>query len=205
MEEEVKIVDLEEISEEKEIVPVDDDRQNELFFSKISEERLKSLASVIYQCVTRGKSINYICSLLGLTPSQVKMIQETEFYLESVHTLVEDDKSTVRDILRAHTAEVAEALLEQCKNGNVKAMSEFFKQLEKNSKFKDERQAAMDYIRDVLSAAGIKDKTERTREAIEASRKNSEPIDVEYEEIDDEEEDIELEEIEVEELELEDD
>lgn len=148
---------------------VDVKKENDLFFSKVEPARLKELCATIKACLQNNVSLLELSSMLGISPSQIKAIQNSVIYLETIQTLVADDAEMVRTIARASLPSITKTLVAKAKTGDHKSINLIMKSIGADRPPVSKEDAKTKGYMNALAQLGIKtlaqQNTEKIREA----------------------------------------
>ena len=170
-----KFLTIQERLKEKEMA-----YRNHLFKRTLTKDQIKDLSIIIYQCLQAGKPLDYIKQLTGLSVEQIHAIQTEPEYYRSIHSLVDEDARVTQTMLRSYKLEAVEALMKNVRKGNMAAIKEYFRLVDRDDKSAANKTQAMEeFWFDIFKKLGLKSKEDMNKEIIINARGDNASEDVE--------------------------
>jgi predicted transcriptional regulator len=165
---------------------LDVQKENDIFFSRVTTDRLQELAIIIADCRRTEVEISEIAEMLGITASQVAAIMKSDIYLQSVQTAVKDDADLVRTVMRPSLVKITQELIRKAEGGDHKSIALVMKTVGADKPEPEKKKDAMAGYKDMLAQLGIQSLQDKNNEKLKALA-SEEIIDAEYEKIEGEE------------------
>jgi hypothetical protein len=163
-----------------ELLVLESARRDEIFQSDLSIDKIKELSSIIFMCIASGKSDEDITRLTGLSQSQIDYVKTRPEYYRSIHQM-DNDAGLTRTLLRAHKVEVTEALINEAKKGNCKAIQIYFDKVDKTDDASNSLQAV---YYDLMKRLGIMTNNQQATKRIQSSKEANAILELEASNVD---------------------